>query len=101
LAAEDTELEHLSWRQFRLEVGIETTTDGSRQAVPVSFLHSVIHNDGLAHFRSLRFAQRPSRGSSEVPRATGRASALLSSRGGVMARRPFQFFGPRSSGYRA
>jgi hypothetical protein len=35
----------------------------------------------------------PPRGSSEVPRATGRASALLSSSGGVMARRPFQLFG--------
>jgi len=39
----------------------------------------------------------PPRGSSEVPRATGRASALLSSRGGVMARRPFQFFGPTTA----
>ena len=36
----------------------------------------------------------PPRGASAVPRAIGRASALLSSRGGVMARRSVQFFGP-------
>jgi hypothetical protein len=34
------------------------------------------------------------RGASAVPRAIGRASALLSSRGGVMPRRPVQFFDP-------
>ena len=34
------------------------------------------------------------RGACAVPRAIGWASALLSSRGGVMPRRPVQFFGP-------
>ena len=37
------------------------------------------------------------RGAGAVPRAIGRASALLSSRGGVMARRPDQFFGHTGS----
>jgi putative transposase len=39
------------------------------------------------------------RGASEVPRAIGWASALLSSRGGVMPSRPVQFFDPTGSGF--
>src|SRR5713226_8273883 len=40
----------------------------------------------------------PARGASEVPRAIGWPPALLSSRGGVMPRRPIQFLDPTALG---
>ena len=40
------------------------------------------------------------RGTRALPRAVGRAPALLSSRGGVMARRPNQFFDPTTTAFR-
>lgn len=42
LAAKHAELEHLFWRQFRVEIGMEVFTQRFRQVVDVIPLHQIV-----------------------------------------------------------
>src|SRR5688572_20187607 len=52
LSPENTQLEHVSGRQLRSEVGIEIATLRLHERIHIALLHVVVHNDGgKAHRR--------------------------------------------------